>query len=103
MRPGSHTALSNFIVPIDNTYRPDPEDPAVQDLAGYGRSAEEMADILELCAHDIVLRTGKQPDMPRLIEVMHEAIQDGTSAWDRRETARAKKNAEKKRRRKGRT
>lgn len=93
MRHGSHTALSSFIVPIESTYRPDPDDPAIQDLAGYGRSAKEMADILELCAHDIVLRTGKQPDMQRLVDSMHDAIRDGVTAWDRKEEQRTKKNA----------
>lgn len=96
MRHGSHTALSSFIVPIESTYRPDPDDPAIQDLAGYGRTPEEMADILELCAHDIVLRTWEQPDMACLVDAMHNAIQDGVFAWDRKEEQRAKKNAAKK-------
>lgn len=96
MRNGSHTSLSAFIVPIESTYRPDPEDPAIQDLAGYGRPAEELADILELSAIDIVLRTGEQPDMTRLVECMHEGIQDGVSAYDRQKERYAKKNAAKK-------
>jgi hypothetical protein len=96
MRTNSLSSLSSFIVPIDSTYRPDPDDPAIQDLAGYGRPAEELADILELCAYDIVLKTGEQPVMAKLVECMQEGIQDGVSAWDRQEASRKAKNAAKK-------